>query len=189
MAATGAFNTLLNRTIQRQNVIYRAPNTAPTGGSVTPSASPPPNRMPVSSAPTVPTGGGLTVPGTVYPVNVDPGGTGGAQPVSSFGSSGTGTATGGQGTSPATGGGSSEPGTSGAGPAVGGGNQTDTGHLLDLLASAFQPQDISQPYGPTAVDSVNNPSGGGTNPMAVVVLAILAIIGVVYYVHRKGKRA
>lgn len=73
--------------------------------------------------------------------------------------------------------------------------QSDTSRLIDLIAGAFQPQSVQQPFGPTAVDSgtmtdaTTAPATSGTNPMAVLVLAILAIVGVVWYVHRKGKRA
>lgn len=191
MAATGAFPTLLNRTLYRTNVIYRSPSTAPVAST----DRPPAYRIPATSPTT--TGGGFTPPTAVYPVNVDPSGTGGAQPVSTFGGTTTsgGTATG---FVPSTGGGTeptaegttlTTPGTTtgaGAGGSTGGGS--DTSHLLDLIAGAFAPHDISQPYGPQSVSDVSAPSSG-TNPMAILVLAIMAIIGVVWWTNRKKKAA
>lgn len=88
---------------------------------------------------------------------------------------------------------------SSAPPATGSstGNQTgstgggDTSRLLDLIGAAFQPQDIGQTYGPQSVASSALPNGtsGGTNPMAIVILAIVAIAGVYWYSHHKSKRA
>lgn len=87
-------------------------------------------------------------------------------------------------------------------PAVGGGTATGTAgdgnsssdptsRLFDLISGAFQPQSIGQTYGPTAVDNTGGATSttGGTNPMAVVVLAILVIAGVFWYAHRKTGRA
>lgn len=190
MAATGAFASLTNSLLSRPRVIYRQPSTAPTsGGSI------PVSRLPTTPPPQV-AGGGMTPPTTVYPVNVDPSGTGGAQPVSTFGG---GTTSGGTATGfvPSTGGGTqptaegttvTTPGsTTGAGS--GGGTSTDSA-LLALLASAFKPQDISQPYGPIASGPTVAPSaGGGPNPIALLLLGIIAVVGVMWYMNRQKRAA
>lgn len=185
MAATGAFATLLNRTLTRTNVIYRSPSTPPTSGT-----SPPINRMPAAPAPQQP-GSGLTPPTAVYPVNVDPPHTGDPviQEVSTFG---TGTSGGGN-TSGTTG--TSTPSTTTPGTTTGAGSGGDTGgggtdsRLLDLLANAFKPQDISQPYGPISSGPVDVPSsGGGVNP-ALIILAFVAIVGVMWWMNRKKRAA
>lgn len=185
MAATGAFASLTNTLLSRPRVIYRQPSTAPTsGGSI------PINRLPTTPPPQV-AGGGMTPPATVYPVNVDPSGGGGAQPVSPLGGSGGGFV-------PSTGGGtqptSDTPGTttggSTTGAGTGGGGAGTDSQLLALLASAFKPQDISQPYGPIASGPTVAPSaGGGPNPIALLLLGIIAVVGVMWYMNRNKRAA
>lgn len=185
--AIGAFATVIGNVLRSPNVIYTSTPKIPVVSS-----TPPSYRMPTTTS----SGGGLTVPTAVYPVNVDPDGTGGAQPVSTFGGTTTsgGTATGfvpsttTGGTTP-----TAEPPPTATGSATG--NQTgstgstDTSRLIDLISSAFRPQEIGQTYGPQSVSSDVMQPSGGTNPMAVVILAIVVIAGVFLYAHRKTNRA
>jgi hypothetical protein len=187
--ATGTFASFVGNVLRAPNVIYTSAPTPPAPTTV--STRPPSNRLPVSTSGG---GGGLTVPGTVYPVNVDPIGNT-PQPVSPLGGSGGGfvpsapsqpgpTATG---TDTGTSSGGS--GSTGANTSSGGGSgQSDTSRLLDLVAGAFQPQEMSQTYGPQSVSSDAMGSGGGTNPMAVIVFAILIMAGIFFYAHRKSTR-
>jgi LPXTG-motif cell wall-anchored protein len=60
--------------------------------------------------------------------------------------------------------------------------------VLDLIAGLLKPQDISQPLSPTIVpDTSTGPQG--TNPMAIVILAIAVIAGIFWFAHRKKRAA
>lgn len=187
MAASGFFPSLSRTGLFRTGVIYTKPSTSPTT-----STSIPVNRVPVTQPtvygtrpplPSQPTSGGLTTPTGVNPVNVDPT-TNEPQTVTHLG----GTDTGGTGT-PIDINDTSGPIGTQTGGGGGGGGGTDTSRLIDLLASAFQPQDIQQGYAPQSVSSDALTPGSGTNPMAVVVLAILVMAGIYFYTQHKKKGA
>lgn len=166
MAATGFFNLpLANTLLARQRVIYRAPSTPPTGGG-----SIPISRLPVAPAPTPPPIIKMGLPPKPTPV----------API---------VPQGGEPTAPGPTVPASTPGTTtGAGSDTGGGSGTDS-RLLDLLAGAFKPQDISQPYGPIASGPTEiASSGGGVNP-ALLILAFVAIVGVMWWMNRQKRKA
>lgn len=185
MAAIGYFplhsTSLIN---PNTRVIYKAPATSPTAA---PAPAFPTSRLPATQpiAPTAPPPRGIpripaptTAPDTAAPINVPPailidGGATGGTTTSGGGSS--------TGTSPGT--------TTGAGTGGGGGGG-DTSRLLDLLSGAFQTQPITQGYAPQTVSSdAIAPSGGGSNPGALLFLGILALVGVVWYMNRKKRAA
>ena len=180
MAATGAFSTILNRTLQRPNVIYRAPSTSPvTTGSI------PTSRLPATQMPTTPTR--PTAPTQVFPVNVDPTGNS-PQPVSPSGPGGF---------VPS---GPSQPGptaqppittgtTPGGDPQTGGGTGggSDTSRLLDMLANAFQPQQLQQGYAPQSVST--DAGGAPSSGPALAILALVAVVGIIWYTNRNKRRA
>lgn len=179
MAATGYFaNPLANTLLARSRVIYKAPSTPPVSGGTIPI-----NRLPSTPAPQQP-GVRPTVPTAVYPVNVATGDPV-IQTVSTFG---TGTSGGGNtsGTTTTT----TTPGTTtGAGTDTGSGGTGTDSRLLDLLAGAFKSQDISQPYGPVASGPTQVASSGGPNPVALLVLGIIAVLGVMWYMKRQKRNA
>lgn len=173
MASFGSFSSA-STLFARPSIIYRNPATAPTAGASTPIARTPattmgtfgnpvaPPRMPVTSTP-------VKAPGSAIITTTAPASTGDAPPAGTAPTTGTGSETG------------TQTGSTGT---------TDTSRLLDLISGAFAPQDITQPYGPQSIsDTGSTTTSSGTNPMAILVLAIMAIIGVVWWTHRKKRAA
>lgn len=175
MAATGFFLNTLTSTLTAPKVIYRQPAPAPA----TSTARPPSNRLP---APT-PTIGGMSPPTQVFPVNIDPG-SNTPQPVSPSGPSGFVPSP-----APTGGNGTTAPPTTGPETAStpGGTGSTGSDRVLDLIASLLKPQDISQPLSPQVIPETQTGTQG-TNPMALVILAIAVIGGIFWYAHHKSKR-
>lgn len=79
-------------------------------------------------------------------------------------------------------------GGSTTGAASGGTGTTDTSRLLDMIAGAFQPQEVSGSLAPTSVTSTSTAeptSGGGMNPMLLVV-GVVVIGGIYWYTKKKA---
>jgi len=176
-AATGIFPLNMTTLISNQPRIFFQPAKIP---------APAPTPTTTGTQPPLPRV--LTPPTTVFPVNVDPGGNT-PQPVSPLGTGGGFVPSGPTQPGPQAGGDTSTPGTTGAGTGgnLGGSGSTGSDRVLDLIGQLLQPQNIQQPLTPSIVDS--GPSSSGTNPMALVILAIAVIGGIFWFANRKKRAA